>query len=89
MTLQADDTPFIVPPDRLDPLLEDEGQNASQRFYSWINDMSERIPLEGNGEPEGSLEANTGRLYIDKSGAQGLRIYFKTTDGGTTGWELA
>ncbi len=89
MTLQADNTPFIVPPDRLDPLLEDEGRNATQRFYAWINDMSGRITLEGNGTPEGSLEANAGRLYIDKDGVQGERIWFKTTNGGSDGWELA
>ena len=87
MTLQADDTPFVIPPDRLDPLLE--GENASQRFYAWIQSVSDRITLEGNGSPEGSLEANIGRLYIDKDGAQGERIYFKTTNGGNTGWEFA
>lgn len=87
MTLLADDTPFVIPPDRLDPLLEDEA--ASQRFYAWIQTVSDRALLEGNGSPEGSVEANIARLYIDKQGAQGQRIYFKTTDGGTTGWQFA
>lgn len=87
MTLQADDTPFVIPPDRLDPLVE--GDNATERFYAFLEDVADRLPLEGNGEPEGSVTANTGRLYIDKSGTQGNRIYFKTTDGTDTGWELA
>jgi len=87
LTLQADDTPFVIPPDRLDPLLEDEA--ASQRFYAWIQTVSDRVVLEGNGSPEGSVEANKGRLYIDKQGTLGQRIYFKTTDGGKTGWEFA
>ena len=87
MTLLASDEPFIVPPDRLDPLLEEE--TASQRFYTWIQAMSQRIHLEGSGSPEGSLEANAGRLYVDRDGAQGERIYMKTTNGGNTGWEFA
>jgi len=87
LTLQASDEPRVVPPDRLDPITDDEG--TTQRFYAWIQDISSRVILEGNGSPEGSLEANQGRLYIDKEGIQGERIYFKTTNGGQTGWEFA
>jgi hypothetical protein len=87
VTLLANDQPELVPPDRLDPLLE--GENASQRFYTWIQGVSERTPLEGSGSPEGSLEANKGRLYIDRDGVQGQRIYMKTTNGGNTGWQFA
>lgn len=86
MTLLASDEPFVIPPDRLDPLIEDEG--ASQRFYAWIQGVSSRIPLEGSGSPEGSLEADSGRLYIDRDGIQGERVYMKTTNGGNTGWEF-
>lgn len=88
MTLQATDNPFVLEPDRSDPLVDENGV-SSQRFFEWIQGISERVPLEGNGSPEGSLVANNGRLYIDKSGTQGTRIYIKTTDGGNTGWELA
>ena len=88
MTLLTSDEPFVVPPDRLDPLLE--GEAGSQRLYAWIESVSDRLPLEGNGSPEGSLEANIGRLYVNKLGAQGSRIYMKATDNGeNTGWELA
>ncbi len=88
MTLLADDTPFVIPPDRLDPLLEDEA--ATQRFYAWIQVISDRITLEGNGSPEGSLEATKGRLYVDKSSSTtGEMLYIKTTDTGDTGWVLA
>lgn len=87
MSLQANNEPEIIPPDRLDELLE--GPNATQRFYTWIQSVSQRIPIEGAGSPEGSLEANKGRLYIDRDGSQGERIYMKTTNGGKTGWELA
>ena len=86
MTLKNDDTPVILLPDRLDPILEEEA--VSQRFYAWMQIVSERIPMIGNGSPEDSLEANIGQLYIDKEGTQGNRIYFKTTNGGKTGWEL-
>ena len=87
MTLLASDQPYVIPPDRVDALLEGEG--ASQRFYAWIQGISARIPLEGSGSPEDGLEADAGRLYIDRDGAQGSRIYMKTTNGSKTGWELA
>jgi len=87
LTLQANDEPVIVPPDRIDPLLEDD--IASLRYYAWIQAMSQRIPIEGSGSPEGVFDANAGRLYIDRDGAQGQRIYMKTTNGTNTGWEFA
>lgn len=88
MTLQADDTPFVILPDRLDAILENEA--ATQRFYAWMDDMNNRIPLEGNGSPEASLQATQGRLYIDKSSSTtGQMIYIKTTTSGNTGWVLA
>lgn len=88
MTLQASDTPRVIPLDRLDAILDEEA--ASQRFYAWMEEISRRIPTEGNGSPEGSLEATKGQLYIDKSSSTtGQMIYVKTTDTGNTGWVLA
>lgn len=88
MTLQASDTPLVIPLDRLDAILDDDA--ASQRFYAWMEDITDRIPLEGNGSPEDSLEATQGRLYIDKSSSTtGEMIYIKTNNVGSTGWVLA
>ena len=87
MTLQADNTPVILLPDRLDPILEEDA--VTQRFYAWMETVSERAIMVGNGSPESSLEANIGQLYLDKDGSQGQRLYFKTTNGGNTGWEFA
>ena len=87
MTLQASDEPIVVPPDRIDPWLE--GSILSQRSYAWIQAISERIPIEGSGSPEGVITANKGRFYIDRDGAQGERFYMKTTNGNNTGWEFA
>lgn len=88
MTLQADDTPRVIPLDRLDAILDND--SASQRFYAWMEEITKRIPLEGNGSPENSLEADQGRLYIDKSSSTtGQMIYIKTTTTGSTGWVLA
>ena len=89
MTLQANNEPVVVPPDRIDPLVDKETGNGVQRFYTWIQAISQRIPIEGSGSPESRFEANAGRLYVDRDGAQGERIYMKTTNGGNTGWELA
>lgn len=88
MTLQTKNEPFIIPIDRLDPIVEDDA--SSQRFYAWIQSVSERLPLEGSGSPEGALPADIGRLYIDRNGTQGNRIYMKASNSGErTGWELA
>lgn len=88
MTLQANDTPRVIPLDRLDAILDEDA--ASQRFYAWMEDITNRIPLEGNGSPENSLEGTQGRLYIDKSAIlTGTMIYIKTTNIGNTGWVLA
>jgi hypothetical protein len=87
LTLQANDQPFIIPLDRTDPAVEDGV--ATQRLYAWMQAISDRIPLEGSGSPEGSLTANKGRLYVNREGIQGERIYMKTTNGGNVGWQLA
>ena len=38
---------------------------------------------DGNGSPEGVVEANIGVLYVDRANAS---VYIKTSDGGNTGW---
>lgn len=87
MTLLNINEPVIIPPERYDPLIEEDA-TASQRFYFMLQTMAERIPIYGTGDPNGQFEANQGRLYVDTNGAQGSRVYMKTTNGGATGWDV-
>ncbi|HEX7762071.1 MAG TPA: hypothetical protein VF433_00445 [Cellvibrio sp.] len=41
---------------------------------------------DGNGSPEGVVEARKKKLYFNNTGAPGTRVYIKTTDSGNTGW---
>ena len=86
MTLQTNNEPFVIPPDRLDPILDDGV--LTQRMYSWMQSISDRIPIDGDGSPESIITARIGRIYIDRTAQQFNRIYIKTTDSGATGWEL-
>ena len=45
--------------------------------------------LTGPGEPEGSVVANRGALYLRTSGTAGDQIYYKTSDGGSEGWRAS
>ena len=88
MTLLRNDEPFVYPPDRQETLLDENG-SATERFYTLLQGLSARIPIYGSGDPNGQFEANKGRLFVNIDGAQGQRIWMKTTNGGRTGWEVA
>lgn len=67
-------------------LLNSEGRVAMEELES-------RVPITGEGSPEGVVLAPVGATYYDLSAAQGNRHYIKITqaiDGnGAKGWELA
>lgn len=88
MTLLRNDEPYIVPPDRQEVLLDENG-SATERFYTMLQGLSARVPIYGEGEPNGQFEADKGRLYVDREGVQGERIWMKTTNGSRVGWEIA
>jgi len=57
--------------------IQDENGNLTTRFRTWVNDMNRLIPIEGDGSPEGVIEALIGKEYRDISGATGLIFYGK------------
>lgn len=42
--------------------------------------------LEGEGSPEGVVEADRGALYQRQDGIVTQQLYIKTTDASSTGW---
>ena len=88
MSLPKTNEPVIFPPQFSENVVKEDG-TANNRLYSFFQGLASRIPIEDSGNPEGRFEANAGRLYIDRDGSQGSRIYMKTTNGGNTGWEIA
>lgn len=73
------------------PIVEDD-KTMSQVFRNFMVQVSELIPLQGSGSPEGVVEARQYREYIDTAGSSGSIKYIKMQDniGGdkTKGWVL-
>ena len=42
--------------------------------------------ISGQGNPEGSVTANKGSIFMRSDGGVGFTIYYKTTDDSNTGW---
>ncbi len=88
MTLLRNNENFVIPPDREESLTDPNG-SATERHYAYLQDVAKRIPIYGEGDPNGQFEADKGRLYVDINGATGNILYKKDTNGGNTGWILA
>ena len=58
-------------------LEEDKPGIMNRRFYEWQREVSLLSPLDGVGSPEGVVEANQFREYIDTTGAAGAIKYVK------------
>lgn len=80
----------IVPPHDQFPLVDRQGRGEN-RFFGWIREITRRVnsltPLEGTGSPEGAVEAELHRQYIDTAYPVGATLYLKTTATGNTGWQ--
>lgn len=74
------------------PIVDENGAlNSESRVF--FSNLAERLPIYGDGSPEGVVEAGRGREYYDLQGGTGSIIYVKTAaniDGDRTrGWVLA
>ena len=76
----------LVPPTFGDPLVVNGA--ATEYFHRWMADVTAATnnaqPLIGSGSPEGEVDAELGRWYVDTDA--GGSTYIKTTSGGDTGW---
>lgn len=63
-----------------------ETEGGSEGWYKITTDnFLKSVFIQGNGSPEGNVEAPKGILYIDTDYAS---LYIKTTLTGTTGWQM-
>lgn len=63
-----------------------ETPEGSEGWFKITTDNSlKNVFIQGNGSPEGNVEAPKGILYIDASYAA---LYIKTTATGNTGWQM-
>jgi hypothetical protein len=51
-------------------------------------DALQSVLMQGDGNPEGVVEADKGALYQNTTGTVGSLLYAKTTDDANTGWVL-
>lgn len=58
------------------PIVEDDG-NMIRRFSIWTKAVTNLDPLSGEGSPEGIIEADQFRLYVDTIGTTGNVLYVK------------
>lgn len=73
------------------PIVDKDGR-PTEVFWSWAFNMTNTQLLSGSGSPEGVVEAQALRLYMDTAGTAGSILYVKKTNdvGGdrTLGWIL-
>lgn len=74
-----------------EPILE-ENLTMTQQTRTFMNAVARLSLLTGSGSPEGVLEANAERLYMDTTGTTGNILYIKQVDSvardKTLGWIL-
>ena len=64
----------------------------TQRASEFIEEVTRQVNFNtvesGSGSPEGVLEAEPNKLYMDTAGTAGNILYVKKTGAGNTGWVL-
>lgn len=73
------------------PIVNSDG-TVSEWFREFLNRVDRYLPIEGDGSPEGIVEAPQFALYLDRTGSTGTIEYRKMQPeiGGdrSKGWEL-
>ena len=83
--------PNITPPHATQPIIDNEGK-MEQVFRTWTQDITRLDLIVGTGSPEGVIDAEQGREFMDSTGTAGAIKYIKRDSaiGGdsTQGWIL-
>lgn len=66
----------ITTPDSASPLVDPEGR-ATDEFQRYLDQVTQLDLIVGTGSPEGNIEANVGREYLDDAGAAGAVKFIK------------
>ena len=81
----------LVPPNPTQPIL-DQRMAMTNAFRSWTQLITLASPITGEGSPEGIVEAQRTRFYMDTSGIAGAIMYVKRnadiSGDRTKGWIL-
>lgn len=75
-----------MPP--IPPLHDNTLDDRVRRWISQLRQILQFIPRyrEGNGSPEGVLDGVRGDRFYRLDGGAGTTLYYKSTNGGNTGW---
>ena len=68
--------PNIPVPVFQDPITDESGMMTLE-FQAWVRQITEADLMIGTGSPEGVIEANVGREYMDDAGVAGSIKYIK------------
>ena len=68
--------PEIAQPDADIPITEENGV-MSDPFQRWVNQVTRLDLIVGTGSPEGVIEAEVGREYLDDTGLAGAVKFIK------------
>lgn len=83
--------PNIIPPHPTQPIANNEGK-MEQVFRTWTQDITRLDLIIGTGSPEGVIDAEQGREFMDRTGTAGAIKYIKRDSniGGNSkqGWIL-
>lgn len=83
--------PNIIPPHATQPIADNDGK-MEQVFRTWTQEITRLDLIISTGSPEGVVDAEQGREYMDDEGLTGAIKYIKRDSdiGGdsTQGWIL-
>ncbi len=60
----------------------------SEFIEALTRQVNQNIIINGTGDPEGVIEAQPFKFYIDTAAAAGSNAYIKKSGSGNTGWGL-
>ena len=68
--------PSIPTPESRMPIVDENGV-MTDAFQRWVSEMTRLDLIIGTGSPEGVIETNVGREYLDDTGGAGAVKYIK------------
>jgi len=74
-----------VEKDQVHEYINRELQPLLNKLVTTLNLLLKRV-VEGAGDPENVVTADTGAIYMRTDGTVGTLLYMKTTDADNTGW---
>jgi hypothetical protein len=67
----------MINPLNIDTRIMNENGSMTEEFHNWVSSVYRRGLLVGSGSPEGNIEAEVGREYLDETGSTGAVKFIK------------